>query len=80
MPGQLAAAQQQAEQRTAPLSNHRSARGAGHTPVQAEHEPQVEQQIEQVDAQQDCQRRAGVLRAEKPADQRLAGQHRRQAE
>jgi len=80
MPAQRPAGQRQAEQGAAPLGEHRGAGGAGHAPVEAEDEPQVERHVAQAGEQQHGQRRAGVLRAEQPADQRVAGQYRRQAE
>ncbi len=70
----------QAEQGGAPFGNHRRPRRTQHAPVQAKHEPQVQGDVQQVGGQQDGQWRPGVLRAEEPADQRVAGQCRRQAE
>ncbi|MCY1408457.1 hypothetical protein D9M71_237770 [compost metagenome] len=72
--------QGQAEQGGAPFGNHRGAGRTDHAPVQAEHEPQIEGDVEQVGSQQDRQRRLGVLGAEEPADQGEAGQRRRQPE
>ena len=77
---QRLASKDQAKQRAAPFGDHRGARGPGHAPVEAEHEPQVQRDIDEVGRQQNGQRRAGVLRAEKPADQRIAGQRGGQAE
>ena len=60
---QRTAGERRAEQSAAPFGDHRGARGAGHAPVEAEHEPQVQRDIDEVGRQQNGQRRAGVLRA-----------------
>src|SRR5690606_5199949 len=80
MAGQFPAAQQQADRQAAPFGRHRGPGGAAPAPAQPQHAPQAQQQAEQVAGQQDGQSRARGLRAAKPADQRLAGEHRRQAE
>ncbi|MNF67412.1 hypothetical protein D3C84_492250 [compost metagenome] len=77
---QGAARQVQAEQRATPFGDHRSPGRPGHAPVQTEDEQQIQRHIEQVGGQQDRQRPAGVLGAEQPADQGVAGQRRGQAE
>ena len=77
---ECAAGQCQAEQGAAPFGGHRGLGRAGHAPAQAHHEPQAEHDVDEVGGQQDRQRCAGVLCAEEPADQRVGGQRRRQAE
>ncbi|MNI84027.1 hypothetical protein D3C73_1408920 [compost metagenome] len=72
--------QQQADQRTGPFGDHRGPGRTHHPPLQAKDKPQVKGDVDQVGAQQDHQRRPSVLRAQEPADQRVAGQRRRQAE
>jgi len=77
---QRTAGQPQAEQGAAPLGNHRGPGRAGHAPVQAEDEPQVQGDIDQIGGEQNRQRRACVLCAQKPAHQCVAGQGGGQAE
>jgi len=72
--------QGQAEQRSAPFGDHRGPCRTQHAPVQAEYEPQVEGDVQQVGGQQYRQWRSSVLCAKEPADQRITGQRCRQAE
>ncbi|MNL42794.1 hypothetical protein D3C87_1652730 [compost metagenome] len=71
---------QQTDQRAGPFGDHRSPGGTDHAPFQAQHKPQVQGDVDQVGAQENRQRRAGVLRAEEPADQCITGQRRGQPE
>ncbi|MNX95686.1 hypothetical protein D3C86_1279690 [compost metagenome] len=83
MPGvgaQGFAGHQQADQCAGPFGNHRGPGSTDHTPFQAEDEPQVQGNVDQVGAQQNRQGRPGILGAEKPADQCITGERRRQAE
>ncbi len=73
------AGQGQAQQGGTPLGDHRCPRRTQHTPIQPQDEPQVQDDVQQVGGQQDGQRSPGVLGAQKPANQRVAGQRRRQA-
>ncbi|MNF63823.1 hypothetical protein D3C84_455360 [compost metagenome] len=80
MAPQRTAGQRQAGQRSAPLGHHGRLGGAGHAPVQPQHEPQRQGDVDQVGGQEDRQRRAGILGTEEPAHQCIVGQRRRQSQ
>ena len=72
--------QGQAQQGGTPFCNYRRPCRAQHPPVQPQDEPQVQDDVQQVGGQQNSQWCPGVLGAQEPADQRVAGQCRRQAQ